>query len=220
MSQNISQDSNGTKKSTIAEIMEIFKDHPSIIKWVKNLIIFFVGFQVVVFLVVVLTMMKISGMMDSGHSQFEIMKKEFDNHFESFEKKFDDEKARRKRNLERKIASTEQRINDTKKFMDKYKDFHSEGMELMRRNREKSEIEFFKRRGDTERVNRIIEEQERREREKTEKEEAEKEKNRLQVEKEEYLLKGLQEALEVEDNQSNPLETSQVYSNSDDNMSD
>ena len=108
---------NGGKQSTITEIMEVLKDHPSIMKWVKNLTVFAVGFQVVIFLVVVVIMLKISGVMSGKHSEFNIMKREFDEHFANMERKFDEEKARMRKDLQQRIHNTEQRINHNKKII-------------------------------------------------------------------------------------------------------
>lgn len=202
MSQELNQSSKGATKSTIAEIMEVFKDHPSIMMWVKNLIIFFVGFQIVIFFVVIFMMLKVSGSMDERHDKFTKMEQAFENHSAEFNKKFDEERTRMKKKLEERIEQTRKRMEDIRKLNSDYSVFHSKGMEAMRDHRELGEIDFYTRlHKDPERVKQLTEIRENREREKQEKEKAEEEKKKLELAKEEYRLQGLEEDLKEEERQ-------------------
>lgn len=210
MSQDVNQSPNEMRKSAITEIMDILKDNPSIMKWVKNLIIYGIGFQIVIFLVVVFMMMNISGKMSDRHDKFKTMQKEFDRYTKNFEKKFDEEKKREKANLEKRVNDTRQRIDDIKGLTKNYSEFHGKAMDIMRDDRELGEIDFYTRLyKDPEKVKQLKEIREKRAQEKKEKEEVEAEKKKIDLAKEEYRLQGLEEELKEREDHSidKPSET-------------
>lgn len=200
MGQDLPQQTGGEKKSAVGEIIEALKDNPSFLKWVKSIVVFAIGFQVVIFMVVVFMFIKISGVMGDRHHKFKSLERDLDAHIENFDKKFKEEQGRIQDKMKRQIADSIQRRDEIRKFHDNYRDFHSKGMSIMRENRENDTIDFYTRiHKNPERLKQLLDEKEKRMLEREEREETKAAQERLMLAQEEYRLQGLEADLKEEE---------------------
>lgn len=116
MGQDSNQQMSAMNKLAVGEIIEALKNNPSISRRVKSIIVFVIGFQVVIFLGIVFMFMKFSGIIsDRDEDILKNINYAYKDKMVAAEKKLEDEKKRRKNTLKRKIEQSQTRIDDLKK---------------------------------------------------------------------------------------------------------
>lgn len=134
----------GRQKSIVRDIVDVIKEHPSIGKYAKYFGAYYIFLQLFGIILFVIIFWKIFSAFDGHREDKDSMSRELDKHIKAFNKKFDDERERKRQELVKNITASRRRMDSIRDLVDDQFDFGEEAMIILRDDREERHVKFKK----------------------------------------------------------------------------
>lgn len=129
-------------QSVVRDVVDVIKEHPSIIRFAKYFGAYYIFLQLMGLGFIFFVFVKVLAAIDDHHDTQITLAQEIEDHIESMNEKFEDERERKRNDLLSKIKEGRRRMMAIKELVSGQQDFVEKAMIIMRDSREEDHVKF------------------------------------------------------------------------------